>query len=89
MGHQQQFVAEAMSVDRENGWVEVDVKNRFSVGDKLEWVLPDGNNREITLDRMETLQGESVEVAPGSGHKMRLPLPEGVDSDMILISRFL
>ncbi len=89
MGHQQQFVAEAMKVDRENGWVEVDVKNRFRVGDRLEWVLPDGNNREIILERMENLQGESVDVAPGSGHKMRLPLPEGVESDMILISRFL
>jgi putative protease len=89
MGHQQQFVAEAMRVDRENGWIELDVKNRFSVGDRLEMVLPDGNNREFVLDSMQTLQGDPVEVAPGSGHKMRIPLPDGVDSDMILISRFL
>ena len=88
-GHQQQFVAEAERVDRDNGWIEVDVKNRFSVGDRLELVLPDGNNREITLEQMYNLKGEAVEVAPGSGHKIRIPLPEGVDSDMILISRFL
>lgn len=87
--HQQQFVAEAMNVDRDKGWIELDVKNRFSVGDRLELVLPQGGNREIILDRMETLTGESVDVAPGSGHKMRIPLPEGVDSDLILISRFL
>ncbi|MEZ5453841.1 MAG: tRNA 5-hydroxyuridine modification protein YegQ [Thiothrix sp.] len=89
MGHQQQFVAEAMRVDRDNGWVELDVKNRFSIGDRLEFVLPDGNNRELVLDSMQTLQGEHIEVAPGSGHKVRIPLPQGVDSEMILISRFL
>ncbi|HRJ51811.1 MAG TPA: tRNA 5-hydroxyuridine modification protein YegQ [Candidatus Thiothrix moscowensis] len=89
MGHQQQFVAEAMRVDRENAWVELDVKNRFSVGDRLEFVLPDGNNRELILDSMQNLQGEEIPVAPGSGHKVRIPLPPGVDSDMILISRFL
>lgn len=88
MGHQQQFVAEAMRVDREQGWVELDVKNRFSVGDRLEWVLPSGN-REIVLEHMENLNGETVSVAPGSGHKMRIPLPEGINDDMILISRFL
>ncbi len=88
-GHQQQFVAEAMRVDRENGWVELDVKNRFSVGDRLEWVLPDGNNRELVLEQMENLEGIPLQTAPGSGHKVRIPLPAGVDSDLILISRFL
>ncbi|MEB4592489.1 tRNA 5-hydroxyuridine modification protein YegQ [Candidatus Thiothrix sp. Deng01] len=88
-GHQQQFVAEAMRVDRSGGWIEVDVKNRFCVGDRLEFVLPGGNNRELVLDSMQTLQGDSIEVAPGSGHKVRIPLPQGVDADMILISRFL
>ena len=89
MGHQQQFVAEAERVDRANGWVELDVKNRFSVGDRLEWVLPNGQNRELVLEQMENLQGIPMQTAPGSGHKVRIPLPEGVDSDMILISRFL
>ncbi|MBU0656948.1 MAG: tRNA 5-hydroxyuridine modification protein YegQ [Gammaproteobacteria bacterium] len=89
MGHQQQFVAEAMRVDREGGWVELDVKNRFGVGDRLELILPDGNNRELVLDSLQSLQGEAIQVAPGSGHKVRIPLPQGVDSDMILISRFL
>lgn len=88
MGHQQQFVAEAMRVDRENGWIELDVKNRFSVGDRLEMVLPQGN-RELVLERMENMDGIPVTTAPGSGHKMRIPLPQGVDSDMILVSRFL
>jgi len=48
-----QFVGEAIQVDRENDCIEIDVKNRFSVGDKLELVMPDGNNFEIVLERME------------------------------------
>ena len=89
IGHQQQFVAEAERVDRTNGWVELDVKNRFSIGDRLEWVLPNGQNRELVLEQMENLQGIPMQTAPGSGHKVRIPLPEGVDSEMILLSRFL
>ncbi len=88
-GHQQQFVAEAELVDRENGWLAVDVKNRFSVGDRLEFILPNGHNQTLTLAHMETLKGETIQVAPGSGHKVRIPLPAGIDSDMVLISRFL
>lgn len=88
-GHQQQFVAEAELVDRKNGWLAVDVKNRFSVGDRLEFILPNGHNQTLTLAHMETLKGETIQVAPGSGHKVRIPLPAGIDSDMVLISRFL
>jgi putative protease len=87
--HQQQFVAEATRVDRENGCLELDVKNRFGVGDKLEFILPSGQNVETVLEKMESLKGETMEVAPGSGHQVRIPLPEGVDSDMVLVSRFL
>ncbi|WGZ91040.1 MAG: tRNA 5-hydroxyuridine modification protein YegQ [Candidatus Thiocaldithrix dubininis] len=85
--HQQQYVAEVMRVDRENGWLELEVKNRFSVGDRLEFITPYGNT-EHRLTRMQTLVGEEVEVAPGSGHKMRIPLPPDVQGDLIMISRF-
>lgn len=87
-GHQQQFVAEAVQVDRANGWIELDVKNRFAVGDRLEYITPNGN-AEGLLTAMYNQHGEAMSVAPGSGHKVRIPLPAGVDSDLILISRFL
>lgn len=87
-GHQQQFVAEAVQVDRANGWIELDVKNRFAVGDRLEYITPRGN-AEGLLTAMYDQHCEAISVAPGSGHKVRIPLPAGVDSDMILISRFL
>jgi putative protease len=43
------------------------VKNRFSVGDKLEIIEPDGN-QDVILESMWNMQGEPITVAPGSGH---------------------
>jgi putative protease len=70
----QQFVGEITHYDSDNGLADVDVKNRFAVGDKLVVLLPSGN-RDITLERMEDQQGNPVDVAPGSGHHVRIPLP--------------
>jgi len=85
-----QFVGEAIHVDHENGFLDIEVKNRFAVGDKLELVMPDGHNHVLTLDSMQTLKGEMVDVAPGSGHQVRIPL-QGikVDGERVLLSRLL
>jgi len=84
-----QFVGEATKVDNERGFIEIDVKNRFSIGDKLELVMPDGSNHEIILEQMENLKGEAMKVAPGSGHQVRIPLNGlKINSDRVLISRF-
>ena len=84
-----QFVGEAFNVDHEKGFIELDVKNRFKVGDKLEFILPDGNNLEMTLDYMENLKGEAMDVAPGSGHQVRIPL-NGLEikGERVLVSRY-
>jgi len=86
--NQSQFVGEAFNIDHEKGFVEVDVKNHFRVGDKLELILPDGNNRDMVLEYMETLDGESLEVAPGSGYQVRIPIAD-IKGDTLLISRYL
>ena len=54
------------------GWAEVDVKNQFSVGDRLEVVHPRGN-RIVRLEQMQDLNGKALAVAPGSGHRVRIP----------------
>ena len=56
-----------------DGWAEVDVKNRFAVGDQIEVIHPSGN-QIVTLSRMQTMDGTDVEVAPGSGHRVRIEL---------------
>ncbi|WP_066965025.1 tRNA 5-hydroxyuridine modification protein YegQ [Microbulbifer sp. Q7] len=68
----QQFVAEVTSVDGD--WVQVDVKNRFERGDTLELITPQGNHR-FQLQGIENTSGDAVDVAPGSGHTVRIPLP--------------
>ncbi|WP_052384150.1 tRNA 5-hydroxyuridine modification protein YegQ [Halomonas xinjiangensis] len=75
LGVHQQFVGDITGYDPDRGWLEVDVKNRFGVGDSLELMLP-GGNRRFTLAALEDRQGRRIDTAPGSGHVVRVPLPE-------------
>jgi U32 family peptidase len=87
----QQFVAEALEYNSDNGWLTLDVKNKFELNDHLELITPSGNHR-FQLNRMETLKGASVDVAPGSGHKVRIPapaLPLAEDGGFALLMRYL
>ena len=68
-----QYVGDITGFDVANGMAEVLVKNRFQVGDRLEIIHPSGN-RVIELARMQNLDGETVEVAPGSGYRVKIPL---------------
>ena len=68
------YVGDAVAFDTARGLMEIEVKNRFSVGDQLECVHPAGNHR-WTLNRMENKAGETISVAPGSGHRVWVDLP--------------
>ena len=71
---QQQFVGEAIGYDKTNGVLSVDVKNRFSVNDNIELITPTGNLR-FNLQHIENTKGQAMDVAPGSGHEVRIPVP--------------
>lgn len=73
----QQFVAEAVSYDKANGWLTMEAKNKFSKGDQVELITPQGNI-PFTVSELENKKGQTVESAPGSGHIVRLPV-EGLD----------
>lgn len=68
------YVGDAVAFDPVRGLMEIEVKNRFSVGDRLECVHPSGNH-VLTLTHMENRKGEPVSVAPGSGHRVWIDLP--------------
>ena len=85
VAHRSQFVGEVKSV-REDGWAEVETKNRFAVGDTLEIIHPSGNRR-VRLERMTSLEGAPVEVAPGSPVRVWVPLKG--PSEGALIARML
>jgi len=73
--HQQQFCGEIRGYDAETGLATIDVKNKFSVGDTLELILPEGN-KNITVERMEGMYGQEMQEASGGGYEVKIPLPE-------------
>ena len=82
----QQFVGEAMEYDRQSGMLSVTVKNRFAVGNTLELMTPKGNHI-FTLDAMDSLKGEKLDVAPGDGWKVRIPVSVEIEPEYALIMR--
>ncbi|MCK5725728.1 MAG: tRNA 5-hydroxyuridine modification protein YegQ [Thiotrichaceae bacterium] len=86
--NKQLFVGELLAVNKEQGTIDIEVKNRFQVGDRLELIMPDADNREIVVESMENLKGEAIEIAPGSGHQVRIPVAN-INVDKMLIARYL
>ena len=68
-----QFVGEVSRTQARDGWLQVDVKNRFAVGDRMEIIHPSGN-QTITLQAMQNLDGQGIQVANGSPLQVWLPL---------------
>jgi len=87
VSRQQQFVGEVVAYDKTTGMAEVDVKNKFAVGDKLELVQPAGNV-DIVLEHMEDLKGVTMDEAKGGGYQVRLALPESM-AERGLIARYI
>jgi putative protease len=83
----QQFVGEINGRDN-NGLAEIIVKNKFLVGDQLELMTPQGN-LNFTLEELHTRKGELVDVAPGSGHILYMPVPKEIDLNHGLLMRNL
>ncbi|GMQ87252.1 MAG: tRNA 5-hydroxyuridine modification protein YegQ [Gammaproteobacteria bacterium] len=73
---QQRFVGELIAYNPATGMVEVEVKNKFSVGDELELIMP-GGNRSFQLEKMHDMNGQPTDVAPGSGHRVQIPMQDG------------
>ena len=68
-----QFVGEVSTTQARDGWLQVDVKNRFAVGDRMEIIHPSGN-QTITLQAMQNLDRQDIQVANGSPLQVWLPL---------------
>jgi putative protease len=81
----QRFVGELVGYDEHTGLAEVDVKNHFAVGDEIELISPAGN-RSFRLTEMCDMQGLPAAVAPGSGHRVQIPLPSADCAAMALLA---
>lgn len=83
----QQFVGE-FSGERRGERAEVRVKNKFSRGDSVELMTPQGNIR-FTVENMTNSRDQAIDVAPGDGHTVYLPVPSEVNLHYALLLRNL
>jgi len=84
----QQFVGEVTGLNPANGLIDIDVKNKFLVGDELQLMTPHGN-QSFTLTHMENNKGEVIKDAKGSGHKVSLSLDTDLDLTHGILLRYL
>ena len=84
----QLFVGEVIERDSATGDLLIDVKNKFAVGNQIELMTPSGNY-SFTLEEMHNREDEVMDVAPGSGHIVRIPVPKGIDSEFGLLMKSL
>ena len=80
------YVGDVIGWDAARGLAEIDVKNRFAVGDRIEVIHPSGNF-ELTLARMENADSAALTVAPGNGHRVWIPL--AVELQGAMLARFV
>ncbi|MFD2179513.1 tRNA 5-hydroxyuridine modification protein YegQ [Veronia pacifica] len=83
----QQFVGEFTGKRRGN-LAEVEVKNKFVVGDSMELMTPQGNVT-FTLEQMENRKSQVIDDAKGNGHFVFIPMPEDMDLEFGLLMRNL
>ena len=76
------YVGDVLDWDATRQLALINVKNRFSVGDRLEVIHPSGN-RDLVLERMERIDGAAISVAPGNGHRVWIPLPADLPGAML------
>ena len=75
-----QFVGEVRAI--KDGWADIDVKNRFGVGDQLEIIHP-GGNMVIELTALRGKHGVPMEVAAGNGVTAAIPLDARYEGALI------
>jgi len=86
----QQFVGAV--VDRDDHWLTIDVRNRFESGDRLQLMTTRGNHT-FELAAIADREGRTTDIAPGSGHIVRIPVPAALEPGSIdqfsMLVRFL
>ena len=83
----QQFVGEVLERTA-NGMAKIAVKNKFLLGNSMELMTPQGNV-SFALSHLENKKGEQIDVAPGDGHIVQIPVPDNIDLDYAILLRNL
>ena len=76
----QQFVGAILDCNKD--WLTVDVKNRFEAADQLQLMTTNGNI-SFDLPTIIDQNDNTTDVAPGSGHIVKIPLPDGAKPESV------
>lgn len=82
-----QYVGDMVSYDDKLGMAVVSVKNKFSIGDTLQVIHPNGNHT-LQVQTLLNKQGQAVDEAAGSGITVKLPIPAEITSNAMLARVF-
>jgi putative protease len=67
------YVGDVVAYDAEKGLADIEARNKFAVGDRLQVIHPSGN-KELVVESMFNKKGENIQEASGSGYFVRLPI---------------
>ena len=87
VNRQQQYVGEVTAFNQETGMADIDVKNKITLGDKLEFIQPAGN-QDIVIDYMEDQHGNQIDEAKGGGYRIRIRAPQSM-ANLGLIAKYI
>ena len=62
--------------DERDGLCRIEQKNKFSVGEKIEIMKPDGRNVDVTVKRIVNEEGQEQESAPHARQIVYVELDE-------------
>ena len=74
-------------LDYRDGKAFIEVKNRFSVGDSIEVILPNEACFDMRVESMHTDKGEELDVAKGSGYQVWIPMAKEIKPELGFIAR--
>ena len=81
------YVGDVVAYDAEKGLADIEARNKFGVGDRLQIIHPTGN-QEIVVEQMFNKKGENIQEAAGSGYYVRIPLAAG-DLSNAMVSKYI
>lgn len=71
--NQSLYVGDIVAFDAAKGMADIEARNKFGVGDRLQIIHPSGNT-DVVIESLFNKKGEPVQEASGSGHFVRLPI---------------
>ncbi len=81
------YVGDIVAYDAEKGLADIEARNKFKVGDRLQIIHPSGN-QDVVVETMFNKKGEPIQEASGSGYYVRMPIAAN-DLNNAMVAKYL